>query len=505
MVVIDGGRGRTATYYPPTRRWEEHQRIPGRSVAHALWTGDEVIVFGSRAGPDSDSVDWYAFDPARGRWRDVAPSPPDRYGGSMAWTGDLLLVVGGDRTAAAYDPAADCWLEMPEAPLPELQENERTLRVAEWGVASTHWTGTELLAVVVGPWPRHPTGTATFDLGSWTWTPGSIGPVAGDMVDPVFADGRLWFMSEDPNDRHVTNATYDPITDTWVAHETGCPVNTRWATWTGRLIMEPYSDRRAFDPSTGQCFRTPPSKDRARQWEPVWTGREFIYWSGAYGDTSHARPDGIVYRPPRSAVTAERVEPIGKKLARAISSRRRAGLDTDLDIVREIMQDPYQPASEQFGFPMSEDDFWDINSRSHFSHQLHAELVDHVKSRRIHGGTWIDQRAGGALVIALTEEDPRIIAKIDELVPKDPDLGWRLVIVPMTRKELNRAFNRAWKVSKEVDPTAMLWSVGRDDMNGRIEMMYDPDDVKRMRARKDELEKELGVPVRITSGRVRDV
>ena len=51
---------------------------------------------------------------------------------------------------------------------------------------------------------------------------------------------------------------------------------------------------------------------------------------------------------------------------------------------------------------------------------------------------------------------------------------------------------------------------GRDDAVPLIDapcpqLMYDPDDVGRMRPRKKELEKRLGVPVRITSGRVRDV
>jgi|GEM_PF-5856002 len=521
MVVIDHRRGRTAAYYPPTRRWEEHQRIPGRSGAqgstfngapHAVWTGDEVIVFGGRTGPDTDWVEWYAFDPGRGRWRDVAPSPLKQRGLQTAWTGDLLLVVGGDRSAAAYDPAADCWLEMPEAPLLELPENERTLRLGEWGVSSTHWTGAELLAVVVGPWPRNPTGIVTFDPGSWTWAAGSVGPIAGTMVDPVLAGETLWFMTEDSNDafggRYVTNATYDPPTDTWSAFDTGCPVNTRWATWTGRLIMEPYSDRRAFDPITGQCFRTRASKDRARQWEPVWTGREFLYWSGAYGDTARGRPDGIAYRPPRAAITSEQAKLLGKKLRRAISARHKWGFETDPDVVREIMRDPHQPGSRQHGFPMTEAEQQDLWRRGGLATQA-SGIKRWLRKEPIYGGIWQDQRAGGTIAIALTEADPDVIARVDlELQAHggcpDGEYPWRLVIVPHSHAALMAAFRRAVKVSRDLDPTAMLWAVGVDESAGAIEMMYDPNDAKRMRARKKQLEKKLGVPVRITSGRVRD-
>ena len=51
----------------------------------------------------------------------------------------------------------------------------------------------------------------------------------------------------------------------------------------------------------------------------------------------------------------------------------------------------------------------------------------------------------------------------------------------------------------------MLWSVGLDQQGGVISLLYDPDDVGRMRAQKTTLERRLGVPVRIEGGRVRDL
>lgn len=76
--------------------------------------------------------------------------------------------------------------------------------------------------------------------------------------------------------------------------------------------------------------------------------------------------------------------------------------------------------------------------------------------------------------------------------------------MPRSLAELKAAFQRARKVSRELDPTAMLWAVGLDQSSGTIRLTYDPDDVVHVRARKKQLEKRLGVPVRITSGRVRD-
>jgi hypothetical protein len=79
------------------------------------------------------------------------------------------------------------------------------------------------------------------------------------------------------------------------------------------------------------------------------------------------------------------------------------------------------------------------------------------------------------------------------------------VIVPFTEKELKRALWRVGRVSKRLDPDATLWAASVDLSAGGLSLVYDPDDVGRMRPRKAELEKALGVPVRMTSGRVRDL
>ena len=470
-----------------------------------VWTGNEVVVAVGRVGPETVWTEWHAFDPATGRWRGLAPSPDAA--GHLAWTGDLVLVVGG-RDAAAYDPAADCWLEMPPVPLPELPENAMTARADEWAVPSVHWTGEELLAVVGRVESLGWTGVVSFDPTSWDWTPRSLGPLDGTLVDPILADGLLWFMSDTPNDayggRYTTNGTYDPATDTWAEIDAGCRVSTRRATWTGRLIMEPYFDRRAFDPDTGACYRTPASNDRARQWEPVWTGREFLYWSGAYGDTLRAFRDGVVYRPPRESITGEPAKPVSERLRNAIKARRRYGFDTDPDVVRQIMRDPWQPASRKFGFPMTAAEESEIWSRSGRSHRASA-IQPWLRTLPTFGGVWLDQRGGGDVVIALTDADPVVIAEIDRFFTPYGETPWRLVIVPHTARELKRALWRVHAASKQLDPDATLWAAGVDQSAGLVSLMYDPDDVGRMRARKAKLEKALGVPVRITSGRVRDV
>ena len=235
--------------------------------------------------------------------------------------------------------------------------------------------------------------------------------------------------------------------------------------------------------------------------DPVWTGtRGTIVWSGSWGDAGIGRPDGIIYRPPRSALTESQAKPMGTKLKRAIEARQRYGFDTDPEAVRAIMRNPWQPASRKFGFPMTaaeESSIWSMSAK--------ASQAGHVQPRLrklpTFAGLWQDKRSGGDFAIALTDADPEVLAQIDGWMAGP----WRLVIVPYTEQELKRALRRVNRVSKRLDPDAILWAAGVDLSAGGLTLMYDPEDVGRMRAREKELEKRIGVPVHISAGRVRDL
>ena len=90
----------------------------GHSVT---WTGDELIVWGGERSENGPSLsDGAAFNPATNRWRPVAESPlAARTYHAAAWTGTEVLIVGGGafRDGAAYDPAADSWRPVADAPV----------------------------------------------------------------------------------------------------------------------------------------------------------------------------------------------------------------------------------------------------------------------------------------------------------------------------------------------------------------------------------------------------
>jgi hypothetical protein len=112
----DGGR-----LDPATGAWRP---LPGEGAPSArgwhaaVWTGDEMIVWGGEA----DGVvlgDGAAYSPHANRWRRVADAgaPAPRVEHSAVWTGREMLVLGGDLPdgslltsyGRAYDPAADAW------------------------------------------------------------------------------------------------------------------------------------------------------------------------------------------------------------------------------------------------------------------------------------------------------------------------------------------------------------------------------------------------------------
>ena len=55
--------------------------------------------------------DAYAYDPAANRWRRLARPPQGLVSQQAIWTGNRLVVLGGDEVtrAFAYDPKRDRW------------------------------------------------------------------------------------------------------------------------------------------------------------------------------------------------------------------------------------------------------------------------------------------------------------------------------------------------------------------------------------------------------------
>ena len=110
-----------AAYDPATDEWRMLEKLPldPRGWHSAVWTGDEMVVWGGVAEPNTACFDCYAgdagaYDPVSGTWRRINQGPlPGRVEHSAVWTGDRMIVFGGGipqggggrDDGAVYDPS----------------------------------------------------------------------------------------------------------------------------------------------------------------------------------------------------------------------------------------------------------------------------------------------------------------------------------------------------------------------------------------------------------------
>jgi len=130
LIVWGGGNrdeNRTsegATYDPTSDTWRRIADAPiGLNLASGVWTGREMVVFGSlldrrnRAATPTSVGE--AFDPVTDTWRELPPSALSPQATSAVLVGDRLVAWDYEVHSQAYDPAEDRWsapLRMPLAP-----------------------------------------------------------------------------------------------------------------------------------------------------------------------------------------------------------------------------------------------------------------------------------------------------------------------------------------------------------------------------------------------------
>jgi hypothetical protein len=144
VIMVSGSR---AAAYVQEKGWRELPRLPeARPGAGAVWDGSELLVVGGNDAPTQG----FAYDPKANRWRRLAPMDSGRAHAAAVWTGTRLLVWGGETGrpggfvtpphGLAYDPRADRWSPLPQAPL-----RGRVGPIAVWtGRAMIVWGGAGL-------------------------------------------------------------------------------------------------------------------------------------------------------------------------------------------------------------------------------------------------------------------------------------------------------------------------------------------------------------------------
>lgn len=132
-VYVVGGLPRqddaieTLVYDPEAESWKRAPPIPTprEHVAASAVDGEVVVVSGRWAGEPTAAVE--SYDPETDQWRERAPIPTARGGFGATVVDGAIHAVGGEKpalvggwTTAAherYDPVADEWASLPDAPL----------------------------------------------------------------------------------------------------------------------------------------------------------------------------------------------------------------------------------------------------------------------------------------------------------------------------------------------------------------------------------------------------
>jgi hypothetical protein len=119
----DAGSSLGAAYDPGTNSWRRIREAPhGLNLFSGVWTGREMIVFGSllneRNVADTRTAVGAAYDPETDAWRTLPPSELSPQATAAAWVGDRMVAYDYETTWQAYDPEGDTWTEPADTPFP---------------------------------------------------------------------------------------------------------------------------------------------------------------------------------------------------------------------------------------------------------------------------------------------------------------------------------------------------------------------------------------------------
>jgi N-acetylneuraminic acid mutarotase len=281
-----------------------------------------MIVWGGRSefAPASNKNDGAIYDPSKDSWRPMSTdgAPSARSQMAAVWTGQELLVWGGwadggecPTTGGAYDPRTDTWT-------PLTVENAPEARLEPASV----WTGSEMIVwgglLQDGKRSSGTGGRYNPETKSWKALPMENAPPSARGMQAVWTGSEMivWSGSHLDGETAInigmkTGGRYNPRTDSWQPTTVnGAPDGRLYygAAWTGdEMIVWSGGDQANGNLSSGG--RYDPARDK---WRPtstegappargimtsVWTGEGVLIFGGstggvpAFNDLHYFRPN----------------------------------------------------------------------------------------------------------------------------------------------------------------------------------------------------------------------
>lgn len=238
--------------------------VPGARTGHtAIWTGEELLVWGGYLGADIYANSGGRFHPGRNLWSQMTTfgAPSARESQSAIWTGTEMIVWGGlgsvgyVDTGARYQPSAQMWSAVSTVNAPSARSGH-----------SSVWTGARMIV-----WG----GRGADGLAS-----------GGAIYDPAANDWTALTADGAPQARHSATAVW---------------TGERMLIWGGvgeegalnsgkRLRMDGAGTSYVWEGMASNGTPTARSGHTA-----VWTGSRMIIWGGRDGGTFFG--DGALYDP----------------------------------------------------------------------------------------------------------------------------------------------------------------------------------------------------------------
>ena len=313
-----GGR-----YNPAANTWTSlpTEGAPTGRLGHtAVWSGLAMLVWG---GDDSTvTATGGRYFPLFNTWLPMnsTNAPAARRDHTSVWTGTEMLVWGGcdprgalptyHSTGARYDPIADSWTALGTNNAPLGRSGHTAVFTGEEMIV---WGGERITASGNPPTKTYYNNGSRYHPGTDTWTalPSNNAPSARSGHSAVWTSHEMYIWGGTAGTDRYTGACFNPKVNTWYSMSTlNAPAarHDHVAVWDGSHLLVWGGQNSSGALRSGGWYApgagtwTPITLNNAPPTRTgntvVWTGTEMIIWSGYDGvdylDTTYS------YTPPRT-------------------------------------------------------------------------------------------------------------------------------------------------------------------------------------------------------------
>jgi hypothetical protein len=256
---------------------------PDFDARTSVWAGKQMIVFGrdQQTALDSRGQPYAtgrinvaaAYDPRTKQWRKL--SPPAQTSAFMhlssVWTGKEML-VWGQGTRLAYNPATDTWRRLPASRLLSIHD----------GFGAVVWTGKEMLGWGGGCCGDAFSDGVAYNPSTNTWRALPKALLKGDQHPVGVWTGKRYLVFAGSE-----AAAYDPARNAW-RRIASAPARAQAAVRGGSRVYVTTNSRNvfAYDPAKDRWEKLPPLPRGRVGTVAVWDGARLLVWGGARGGAS---------------------------------------------------------------------------------------------------------------------------------------------------------------------------------------------------------------------------